>query len=386
MGDQAACQLAVGNFRSEVDDFDSWVELLEVSVKLAYSTADDATQNAYCISWLPLKLDDHARTIYANVTVVTWPEIKTELKKLLVDPQEKYKWLARRDSVVWNGIESLHSLATCIKKCVDKFDPNREKEPEYFFRFRRALPPDYRKAIDLACGDDSDECTIDAAKKIALRLQMANADATATASGTGVGRAVAFTGAAMSDDRHRADENMVQNRTARQDGFDARVRTKDNRSHIYSSSSPRYRASNSDRDYRSQDQGQDDERERHDHRGHNHLNSSSDEETSDGHRRDNFRSHDSHSHKSHRDHHNRDRYQDGRDRNRDRWDTRGNVSWDRRSNREEPASHDRPDRWESRDGDPDGLSFYNSADMNAQVEFIATALSEKHLREPSTGK
>ena len=126
MGDQAACQLAVGNFRSEVDDFDSWVELLEVSVKLAYSTADDATQNAYCISWLPLKLDDHARTIYANVTVVTWPEIKTELKKLLVDPQEKYKWLARRDSVVWNGIESLHSLATCIKKCVDKFDPEEK--------------------------------------------------------------------------------------------------------------------------------------------------------------------------------------------------------------------------------------------------------------------
>ena len=114
MADNTPYSLQVSTFRFQYDDFEEWVDLFEKSIKLAYPTADEAARKNYCISWLPLKLDDDARTIFRNVTAATWVEIKAELKKLLVNPEDKYNWLARRGTITWDGKESLHSLATRI--------------------------------------------------------------------------------------------------------------------------------------------------------------------------------------------------------------------------------------------------------------------------------
>ena len=62
------------------------------------------------------------------------------------------------------------------------------------------MPAEYRKAIDMNCGDDRPTlCTIKKAKTIAIRLQIANAEVAMS-----LGRTVAFTGAAMFDDRLKA--------------------------------------------------------------------------------------------------------------------------------------------------------------------------------------
>ena len=198
--------LAVHDFKSKSDDLSVWVKLFEDSVKLAYRDADEAAIGELCIQWLPFKLDEEARIIHGSVTKAKWPEIKTELRNLLVDPQEAYNWKARHATIVWDGKESLHSLATRIKRAVDKFDPDCNKVQEYFFRFRLSLPPDYRKAIDIGCTEDKE--TIEDAKKLAGRIRLANSDQAEFAAAPG--KAVAFTGASMSDDRCRAVELGLQ--------------------------------------------------------------------------------------------------------------------------------------------------------------------------------
>ena len=210
MADRAVHSLACDDYRSEHDDFDTWVDLFEKSIRLAYPAADAAAQKGHCINWLPLKLDEHARTIFDGVSDKTdWDKIKPELSTRLVDPGERYSWLARRGTIIWDRKESLHSLATRIKRSVDKFDPkNADKPREYFIRFRWALPPEYKKAIDMNCAEDRpDLCTIEEAKKIALRVQMANAE---TGDQPGVAtpgeKTVAFSGAAMADDRIKTME------------------------------------------------------------------------------------------------------------------------------------------------------------------------------------
>ena len=110
MADKTPYSLQVSTFRFQHDDFEEWVDLFEKSIKLAYPTSDEDARKNYCVSWLPLKLDEDARTIFRNVTAATWDEIKAELKKLLVNPEDKYNWLARRGTITWDGKESLHSL------------------------------------------------------------------------------------------------------------------------------------------------------------------------------------------------------------------------------------------------------------------------------------
>ena len=186
MADKPAYSLPVSSFRSDQDDFDSWIELFEASVKVAHPAADEAAIHALNLKWLPLKLDDDARTIYGSKTKDTWPEVKPELKQLLVNPEDRYNWHARRSTIVWDGQESLHALATRIKRAVNKFDTEATEETrkrEYFVRFRLAMPAEYKKAIDMNCGDVRTLCNIDEAKKIALRLQMANSEAAAASGG-----------------------------------------------------------------------------------------------------------------------------------------------------------------------------------------------------------
>ena len=130
------CELSIENFSSERDDFESWVELFEHAIKLRYPSASDAEFKKWCTIWIELKLDNNSRTICKSVISKEWGPMKEEMGKLLVDPQEKYNWLARRGTIPWDGKESLHSLATRIRQKVDKFDPdNTNKEREYFIRF-----------------------------------------------------------------------------------------------------------------------------------------------------------------------------------------------------------------------------------------------------------
>ena len=205
--------ISIKDFESREDEFESWVKRFESAVKLAHNTDADADAlNKLCIEWLPLKLDKEALSVYNNVTPVaantplTWADIKTQLGTLLINPQDKYNWLAtRRGNIVWDGKESFHALATRVKTSVDKFDPNCDKNQEYYFRFRSALTPDYRKAIDLGCREE----TIEEAKRVAYRFLNATLDQ-ATGEQPAGDKAVSFTGAAMSDDRIKTVELSVQ--------------------------------------------------------------------------------------------------------------------------------------------------------------------------------
>ena len=127
---QAVNSIPVKDFRSDVDNFNTWIELLEEAVTISYkgATADELLQAKK--TWLKLKLDDKARATYANVTKTNWEEIKTEFKELLIDPQEKYNWQTRRTHIKWDGKETFHELATRIKESVDKFDPDCRKEAD----------------------------------------------------------------------------------------------------------------------------------------------------------------------------------------------------------------------------------------------------------------
>ena len=85
MAERTPYSLAVDNFKSNQDDFETWVELFEAAIKLAYSAADADAIKLHCNTWLPLKLDDEARAIYKNVVAAEWNEKKVELAKLLVN-------------------------------------------------------------------------------------------------------------------------------------------------------------------------------------------------------------------------------------------------------------------------------------------------------------
>ena len=215
-----AHSLPVDKFQYDHDDFDEWVDLFEDAVGLAHGVGAGPARNQLCIRWLPLKLDKTTRTIYENCTKASWPEIRAELSTLFVDPQDKYSWLAGRRKVVWDGKESFHSLASRVKKSVDKYDSDGPKAREYFLKFRLALTPEYRKAIDIGCGDT---WNIDEAKKVANRLRLAEGDAAAEGP-SGADRAVGFTGAAMSDDRLKAMELSLQGINVKMDNLDTDVR------------------------------------------------------------------------------------------------------------------------------------------------------------------
>ena len=174
MTDKGASQIPVRDFRSGTDDFDSWVKLFENAVKLAHKGVQAAELPELFKTWITLKLDHDARAKYDSVTKTAWDDIKKEFKELLVDPQAKYSWLACQSNIKWDGKECFHVLATRIKRAVDTYDPDCNKQQQYYFRFRRALPKDYRKAMDLSLGDTGQ--TIDEAVRIAFRVLLAKSD------------------------------------------------------------------------------------------------------------------------------------------------------------------------------------------------------------------
>ena len=187
------------NFRSGIDDPADWFEIYESALVVATGVTDALRKLFLLKTWLPLKLDARARDVYKNCTKTTWEELKAEFIGLLIDPQEKYRWRAGQNPIVWDGVESFHALASRVRSAVKKHEKPANWEDEFFNKFRGALPHNFRKAIDLGC--DEDELTIDNAKKCALRLQTALADK--EKEGPAVEKSVAFSGAAMSDDRDR---------------------------------------------------------------------------------------------------------------------------------------------------------------------------------------
>ena len=67
MAEGPPCTLAVENFCSDKDDFEAWVNLFEAAIRLGYPSANLETFEGHCKIWLPLKLDDEARTISGNI-------------------------------------------------------------------------------------------------------------------------------------------------------------------------------------------------------------------------------------------------------------------------------------------------------------------------------
>ena len=145
MGDQrGAYALAVEDFDTEKDDFETWVKRFESAVKLAHNIDADADAlNKLCIQWLPLKLGKEALSVYSNVTPtapntpLTWEEIKTQLTNLLINPQDKYNWRSRRKRITWDGQENFHALAARVKRTIDRYEDG-PSEADYYHEFRSA--------------------------------------------------------------------------------------------------------------------------------------------------------------------------------------------------------------------------------------------------------
>ena len=323
--------LAVDKFKHG-EDFDQWVALFETAVGIAHQVngADKAARKGQlCFEWLPLKIDHATLTLLNGITANTWEEAKAELSRVLTDPQEKYDWFAGRNPIVWDGKESFHSLSTRIKTKVDKYIDQGSRAREYFHRFRYALTPEYRKAIDLGCGDQWD---VEEALKIATKVRIAEADAVATAK-TGQPKAVAFAGAAMDEDRLKSVEMAVQGMSLEVGNLKEEL------------GKTRQRSSEGDRrsyGSRSQSRGRDerDDRESRDRR-------------------------DSRERRDYRD--NRDR-RDSRDRrdNRDRRDSR-----DRRDDRDRRGSYDnhRGDRDRRSSSPRDSFQAYGDGDRNRSRDY-----------------
>ena len=127
--------LPIDTFRPESDDFGEWIVRFETAIFLSTNVTDKAKKELLCRNWLSLKLDDRSRIILGNCKETSWEKLKEELKGLLTDPQEKYNWRARRSTIIWDGIESFHVLASRIMRAIDRYDPKSNKEQEYFFRF-----------------------------------------------------------------------------------------------------------------------------------------------------------------------------------------------------------------------------------------------------------
>ena len=190
--------LAIDKYK-QGEDFDLWVQRFEMAVGLAHMVnAPDRLdrKKRLCMEWLPLKIDDATYTTYSNINAQTWEVTKSELSRLLTDPQEKYDYFAGRNQIVWDGKETFQNLFNRIRAKVDKYYEPAARGREYFQRFRFAVSgfPEYRKTIDIGCGENWD---VEEAMKIAGRLRVAEGDQASAAAP----KAVAFTGASMSDDR-----------------------------------------------------------------------------------------------------------------------------------------------------------------------------------------
>ena len=421
MGDKQVNTLPVKEFKYGVDHFDSWIQLFEKAIKLAYkgAAADDIADASE--QWLPLKLDDQARLVYDGVTGADWAAIKANLKKALVDPQEEYLWHARRATIVWDGVESFQSLGTRITRAVDTHHKG-EKESEYFFRFRLALPRDYQRAIDLGCAKG--DRTIKNAIDIAERVRVADSDvgeAGATATPQAAPKTVTFTGASMTDDRLKSLELAVQGLSIRMENQETAKKAEDeprsrrdesrkeffdNRDRRSSSRDSRYDRRDS-YERRRRDDSRDSRRSRHDSRDRYRAYDNSPYRGRS--RRDSFDRRDAYTRSyqdqdyDRRDSYNRRDSYDRRDRyrspsyargsrynrsgsGRDSDDRGRSDGWRRRDSRDRGYGRSRQDtnrRWDSRSPKKEDRPDHRLAEFN-DVDWLCAAISEKRDRDRET--
>ena len=201
--ERGASSIPCQDYDSNQDDFDSWILIFENAVNVATNAQTHARQQVLYKQWLPLKLDEEAKAILEQIPAdAIYADTISQLKELLLDEIEIYKWKSYQKTIVWDKKESFQALATRVKKAVDKYDKDLNAQGkiwEYFFRFRAALPKTpYQDQIDTSIPKNAK--TLENAKELALRVQM-------TQQNPGDPKQVQFTGAAMSDDRIHALEN-----------------------------------------------------------------------------------------------------------------------------------------------------------------------------------
>lgn len=200
MAERATSTIPIDKFKSATDDFEEWIQLFEQAVVLA-TNAPAARQPALFRSWLGLSLDPAAKDVYRQIPAnATYAEAKDLLKKLLIDPTEEYKWQALKNKITWDEKENFHSLASRVKRAVDRYEKYLDadgKKRSYFFRFREALPKPFRDAIDLGLVEE-DMRTIEQAILLSSRVQLTRADSEVT-----------FAAAAMTENRVHGLEMQV---------------------------------------------------------------------------------------------------------------------------------------------------------------------------------
>ena len=250
--EKAASSINVKDFKSDVDDFEEWVELFEKAVKLATNVRDEPTLHYLFKEWLPLKLDNAAHALLKQATKVQWPALKDELIGLLVDPQEKYKWQAKLTTIKWDGKESFHTLAARVIVAVNKYDkemPDEFKKREYYFRFRAAFKKPMRRFIDMGC--PADTRNIEAAKEVALRYQLTTVDDDGDGDEKDALKSVAFASANLHADRATGLETALAGITTQLENLSVTMRTYDER--LASLEADRRGASGSQGGYRGRD-------------------------------------------------------------------------------------------------------------------------------------
>ena len=176
--------------------------MFEKAFDLVQPTADNNARQTLLKNWFPLKLDDRARLAYGGIpqtAETTWDDIKTAFIDALTDPQEEYTWHARREFITWDGVESFRNLFTKIKRKVDKYEHANVREREYFFRFRMALPRNYRREIDINLPRERRK--VEEAIDIAERIRLANSEA-AEPNQAAAASSRSFLGAAMAGKRY----------------------------------------------------------------------------------------------------------------------------------------------------------------------------------------
>ena len=125
--DKATSTIPVETFRTSHDDFDEWILLFEQAVVLGTGVTDADRKVELWKSWLPYKLDDEARVILRSITTNVYAEVKADLRKLLIDPQEAYSWQTNRSTIQWDGKESFHATRKSSERSINMIltHPNR---------------------------------------------------------------------------------------------------------------------------------------------------------------------------------------------------------------------------------------------------------------------
>ena len=193
MTEKVANCIPIEEYDPEKHDFDDYFDLLGNAVGLATNTTKDR-RDELTVQWVPLKLNEQTRMIFNSCKEKTWDKIRPEFKELLKDPQEAYRWKIGQIVVKWDGKESFSEFAARVKRTVDTYE-RKPKEEDYYHHFRKGLPKDYKKAVDLGRAAE----TLEEAKRVAIRYKTALENEKADEVDS-VG-ALAFTGASMDDNR-----------------------------------------------------------------------------------------------------------------------------------------------------------------------------------------